>query len=221
VSWSSRVVSNFNSLLGVATVIRDDLSNRLVHLTKGATELEAANNFESIVQTKTLRGGTGLIHSGNRCVCFSEAPISKLATILSTPSGHAMPYAPFGVMLEKSMLFAAGGRPVIYQPNSEYDFLHHSQRYRHKEYDPIEAVDYSWEREWRILADEFPIDPAKVTLVVPNRVWADHFYESHAGSLRGVALVVKDLAPFMIGKSPWHFIVLEDIGISIAFACVP
>lgn len=202
-------------------MIRDDLSNRLVHLTKGATEAEAANNFLSIVQTKTLRGGTGLIHSGNRCICFSEAPISKLATILATPSGHAMPYAPFGVMLEKSMLFAAGGRPVIYQPNSEYDFLHDSQRYRHKEYDPIEAVDYSWEREWRILADEFPIDPAKVTLVVPNRVWADYFFEKHAGSLRGVALGFEHLARFVIQKSPWHFIVLEDIGINIPFARVP
>src|SRR2546427_12661114 len=123
-------------------MIRDDLSDRLVHLTKGATEKEAGERFLSIVRDKTLLGGTGLIRGGYRCVCFSEAPISKLGAILAQPSIHGMPYAPFGVMLSKTTLFCAGGRPVIYQPEAEFEMLHESQRYRHKDFEPGSGTDF-------------------------------------------------------------------------------
>jgi len=93
-------------------MIRDDLSNRLVHLTKGKSEEQAAQNFLSIVKSKTLRGGRGLIKSDFPCVCFTEAPIGKLASILAAPSVHDVPYAPFGVMIDKLTLFQAGGRPA-------------------------------------------------------------------------------------------------------------
>ena len=56
--------------------------------------------------------------------CFSEAPLSKLAQILANPSAHGMRYKPFGVMVSKSWLFERAGRPVIYQPESEFDLLH-------------------------------------------------------------------------------------------------
>lgn len=49
-------------------MIRDDLSDRLVHLTKGATEQETAERFLNIVREKALLGGTGLIRGGYKCV---------------------------------------------------------------------------------------------------------------------------------------------------------
>jgi hypothetical protein len=65
--------------------MRDDVSDKLVHLITGAGEgaskhrEEAAANLFSILKRRTLPGGTGFIKGKHKCVCFSEAPISKLA----------------------------------------------------------------------------------------------------------------------------------------------
>src|SRR5438445_703190 len=131
-------------------MIRGDLSNCLVHLTKGATSDEAANNFRSIIQSGRLRGGNGHIRGGYNCVCFSEAPISVLAQILARNSVDGMRYAPLGVMVKKTWLFLAGGRPVIYQPEAEFELLDEQQRYRHVRYEPDRDIDHTWEREWRV-----------------------------------------------------------------------
>lgn len=202
-------------------MIRDDLSDRLVHLTKGKTEKEAAERFMSIVRDKALLGGTRLIRGDYQCVCFTESPISKLGAILAEPSIHGVPYAPFGVMLTKTTLFAAGGRPVIYQPESEFEMLHQSQRYRHKDYDPMKLPDYSWEREWRVPADRFTLDPDAVTLVVPNRIWSDFFFKEHAGGQASSIMFFGEDAMFGIRKFPWHFLVLEDLGMPVKFSHVP
>jgi hypothetical protein len=202
-------------------MIRDDLSDRLVHLTKGATEKEAAERFLSIVRDKALVGGTGIIRGDHRCVCFSEAPISKLGTILAQPSIHNVPYAPFGVMLTKTTPFCAGGRPVIYQPESEFEMLHESQRYRHKDYEPGKQPDFSWEREWRVRVDQLALDPASVTLVVPNRSWSDYFFRRHAGGLAGSVMFFGKDAMMGMHKCPWHFLVLEDLGIPVTFDYPP
>lgn len=202
-------------------MIRDDLSDRLVHLTKGNTEKEASERFLSILRDKALLGGTGVIRDGYRCVCFSEAPIAKLGAILAQPSIHGMLYAPFGVMLAKTTLFAAGGRPVIYQPESEFELLHESQRYRHKDYEPGKGPDFTWEREWRVLAERFPLDPAAVTLFVPNRRWSDSFFAKHAGHLAGSTMFFGEDAAYTIRKYPWHFLVLEDLGVPVKFDHVP
>src|SRR5436190_24168723 len=109
-------------------MIRDDLSDKLVHLTRGATDQAAADAFLSIVKERKVRGGSGCIKGGFRCVCFSEAPVSKLSHILANPSAHGMRYRPFGVMVDKTWLFSRGGRPVIYQPDADYELLHENQR---------------------------------------------------------------------------------------------
>ena len=201
-------------------MIRDDLSEQVVHLTKGEPQ-QAASNFLSIVESRSLRGGTGHIRGAYRCVCFTEAPISKLGYVFAQPSIHGMPYAPLGVMVAKETLFAVGGRPVIYQPDSEFKLLDESIRFRHKEYDPEKGVDYSWEREWRIHTDEFHLEPNKVTLVVPNRAWSDLIFERHARDQRVMAYTLEDIGAFGIEKCPWHFLVLENLGISIDFEYIP
>ena len=114
-----------------------------------------------------------------------------------------------------------GGRPVIYQPEPDYDLLHPSQRFRHKEYDPLRSIDYSWEREWRLQTAEMVLDPATVTLVVPNRAWSDFMLEQHAGYLRGLAMFVGSDMELYIHRAPWHFICLQDLGIEVAFNVLP
>jgi hypothetical protein len=192
-------------------ILRDDLSARLVHLTRGDIE-QAARAFLSIVKEERLRGGDTHIRGGYRCVCFSEAPIGKLAHLLADPAVERMRYKPFGVMVDKTWLFERGGRPVIYQPEAEFNLLHESQRYRHVRYEPPN-IDFTWEREWRMWADELSLDPQDVTLVVPTRAWARYFLRQHEAGRGRFSFLTGGLgggAPF-----PWHFVVLEDVGVDI------
>lgn len=198
-----------------SAVLRDDLSNKLIHLTRGNTFEDAANTFTKIVTEKRLLGGTGGIKGGFTCVCFSEAPLSKLTTILANPMAHGMRYKPFGVMLDKTWLFKLGGRPVIYQSESEFDLLRPEQRWKHVQYEPQNEIDFTWEREWRIQVDELAIDPKEATIVVPNRDWEKRFHDEHIGRLSRRALVTGFIGPKEVSEFPWHFVVLEDLGVEI------
>jgi hypothetical protein len=82
-------------------MIRDDLSNRLIHLTKGDSD-KAGNTFLKIIKTKKLIGSAENIRGGHKVICFSEAPISKLGIILATPNAGSMRYRPFGLMFDKN-----------------------------------------------------------------------------------------------------------------------
>jgi len=144
-------------------------------------------------------------------VCFSEAPVSKLAHILADKTPEFR-YRPFGVMLGKKWLFDQGGRPVIYQPDCDFELLHESQRFRHVRYEPGE-VDYTWEREWRIQTDELPLDLAATTFVVPTRDWETWVVDHHLAKLQRRGMIMQGFGPRV--PIPWHFIVLSDLGIDV------
>jgi hypothetical protein len=212
-------------------VIRGDLSDRLIHLTRGRTvadsqvtkvirDREAMANFSSILRGGRLVGGDGNIVGGHKCICFSEAPIASLAHMLASGPNK---YAPLGVMVDKVWLFAQGGRPVIYEPLAEYNSLPESHRYRHVNYDPVneggDDHDVSWEREWRVRTDSLLLDPTAVTFVVPFRSMVESVKEEHAMNWRpeGYALddVIMHVEPPQL--FPYHFLVLADLGFEIEF----
>jgi len=210
-------------------LIRHDLSDRLIHLTRGHTpagnrvekvirDREAMANFCSIMRSAQLHGGTGNIVGGHRCVCFSEAPIASLAHMLAPGTNK---YAPLGVMVDKTWLFAQGGRPVIYQPVAEYEELPETHKYRHVNYDPINATgdeqDVSWEREWRVETDSIALDPALVTLVVPYRSILETFKGQHDNRQRYSVWATGEVAASSVESFPWHFLVLQDLGLEIDF----
>src|SRR6266404_5831262 len=161
---------------GAAAVIRGDLSSRLIHLTRGDSNRHAIANFLSIVRGGRIYGGTGHVRGGYRCVCFSEAPIAVIAQMVANRDSR---YAPLGVMVDKTWLFAQGGRPVIYQPESEFETLPESIRYRHVRYDPVASIDVTWEREWRIRTDSLQLDPRATTFVVPGRAIMESLVAEH------------------------------------------
>jgi hypothetical protein len=184
--------------------MRDDLSNNLVHLTKGTSNdptkhrEEALQTLEKILREKQLRGGIGFIKGSHRCVCFSEAPISKISYLIGLEDKGVFKYQPYGVMVKKDWAFKYGGRPVIYGPDSDYEKLPQEMQYRHVRFwlgDKYD-IDHTWEREWRIKADAIALSPEEVTVVVPDRnaknAFADYF-----------------------NTTPWHYIVLSDLGVSI------
>jgi hypothetical protein len=85
------------------------------------------------------------------------------------------------VVFDKKWVFDNGGRPVIYQPNSEFNDLPETHRWRHVRYEPTaeEPIDFSWEREWRIHTDELIFDPSVAALVVPDQDWANILIGEH------------------------------------------
>ncbi len=207
-------------------MIRDDLSNKVIHFTRGSGKkhskefIKMANeNFYKIITSGMLLGSVKNIRAGCKCICFTESPISKFPYIFDVPD---FCYAPLGVMVDKSWLFEKGGRPVIYQPDMEYDCLSKSKKYRHKVYDPTKGIDFSWEREWRIATDKLHLDDTKTTYIVPNRKWEDDFKNRHTsrikGSLRGKMIYGtggKEEIIKSVYSLRWHFIVLEDLGINV------
>lgn len=118
-----------------------------------------------------------MIRGGYSCVCFSEAPLASLEHGLVNPSVYSR-YSPFGIMFEKSWLFAYGGRPVIYESDAEFDALPEVLRWRHVRYEP-EVIDFTWEREWRIHCSELHFTPNEACLVVPSREWSDRLIAQH------------------------------------------
>ncbi|RYU61946.1 hypothetical protein EWI61_03940 [Methylolobus aquaticus] len=198
-------------------MLRDDLSDRLIHLTRGKSATAAEDNFISILCDRSLRGSGRDIRGGFKCVCFSEAPLAKISLMLALPSQLGCRYHPFGVMVGKTWLFERGGRPVIYQSESEYSILADEIKYRHVRYEPHRGIDYSWEREWRVQTDVLDLEPDATTLIVPTREWAKqirdrwNFEDSRAKTLFGIREMLP-LEPF-----PWHFIALEDLGFPIRY----
>jgi hypothetical protein len=160
---------------------RIDISQDLIHFTKDETKEAAFKRLQKIIRERKLFGGTNLIKGKYRCVCFSEAPLTSLAAGLINEDYYST-YSPFGVMVSKQWLFEQGGRPVIYQPNSEFRLLPESHRWRHVTFDIRPAFsfsDFTWEREWRIRCDELPFDHKSARIVVPDARWAARLIREH------------------------------------------
>lgn len=146
---------------------RRDLSAKVIHFTKGE---QAFDTLRSIIDEARLIGNNGMIRGGYRCVCFTEAPLPRGAR-----------YSQFGLMFDKSWIFARGGRPVIYQSESEFVDLPEHVRWRHVRYElgGDVPVDFTWEREWRIRCDELRFSPLEATIVVPSSNWLRTLVNMH------------------------------------------
>ena len=82
-------------------------------------------------------------------------------------------------MVPKTWVFERGGRPVIYQTEEEYHALPDSLRWRHVRYDPLNGIDFTWEREWRIQIDELLLDTSLTEVIVPNSDWERRLQQDH------------------------------------------
>lgn len=197
---------------------REDLSTYLVHFIRGDSYEEAFRTLTSIVSGSQLLGGTGFIRGNYRCVCFSEAPIKALGQMLMKPSVHGVRYKPFGVILTKKWLFERGGRPVIYEADLEYASLPEEVRWRHVRYEPhVEpAIDFSWEREWRIRVNSLSIKPDDGWLVVPSVGWSYRLASEYEDKQTERAKIYSELTAVpeqaWIEHFPWRSVVLEQPG---------
>lgn len=191
---------------------RDDLSNKLIHLTSDKEAKSGEQIFYDILNSGTLIGSSNTIRGGFKCICFSEAPISKIGLFLSRENSIRTKYSPFGVMFDKKYMFNLGARPVIYQPDKEFVQLNPDIQYRHVIFDPNNGIDWTWEREWRYKADKLQLYPNVVTLIVPKRDIVEQIKKDHNSSNQFYS-TLDDVGRLGITTLPWHFLVLEDLGI--------
>ncbi len=159
---------------------RADISENLVHFTRGDDVDGAFQRLRAILRDGHLLAGTRFIRGGHACICFSEAPLQALEAGLVNPDFYTR-YSPFGIMVSKRWLYARGGRPVIYQAEGEYDILPAAQSWRHVTYEPLRdpPIDFTWEREWRIRVDTLAFGPEAAAVVVQDQHWVDRLVQEH------------------------------------------
>lgn len=199
----------------MTTIVRNDLSNKLIHLTRDFEGINGRDRIVSILVDQNLKGSNNDIRGGYKCVCFSEAPISSIGLILA--NGHEdIRYSPYGLIFPKEYLFEVGARPVIYQPNSDYDLLPDDLKYRHVRFELFsdkKKNDFTWEREWRIKTENLPIQSNAVTIIVPTRDEMKRVHYEHAAKYQ--EKLKKTFAGASIsGELNWHYLILEDLGVT-------
>jgi hypothetical protein len=146
---------------------RRDLGQWLFHWTKRDGESEAYDVLAQILSERKIRASSRHIRGGAECVCFTETPVQEVSAYFApTLSAEPPRYEPYGIAVRKDWLFERGGRPVIYQSNSEFEALPKHLQWRHCRYEPG-SVDFTWEREWRIQSD-VALDPAHTIVVAPT-----------------------------------------------------
>lgn len=157
--------------------VRRDLGHLLFHFTRSVSPeptdgkptvpMSAFNVLQKILRERQLIGSGRWVKGGHRCVCFTEAPISELASVFAiseVPGENNPRYKPYGIAVRKEWLFTRGGRPVIYQTDLERTSLPQTLQWRHVRYEPPH-IDFTWEREWRLCTDSLMLEP-EATLVV-------------------------------------------------------
>jgi hypothetical protein len=149
-------------------------------------------------------------------VCASQKLRSRHSLTLLISRVPFTRYSQFGLMFEKSRVYGCGGRPVIYQPESDFSLLPEELRWRHVRFEETgeQAIDFTWEREWRIHCDGLSFSQAEAVIVVPNDEWAAALRRSnHAEQDMDVelyALVIeRDIAELWRGPFRWHIVTLQ------------
>lgn len=190
--------------------MREDMSDILIHFTKGENEEDAYQNLLSIIGQCEVHGSRKKIRDGSLCVCFSEAPMSSLRSGLLNPSFYT-PYSPFGIYTTKEHIFALGGRPVIYQPESDYSLLSEENSWRHMRYEPP-SIDFTWEREWRIKTEGYRFDPSTTQIIIPNHIWASRLINEHEEQQRWQTIQYSQIMDELLAiqyEEPFPWVIAE------------
>ena len=157
--------------MAIEPVRRSDFTQSVVHLTRDRHEyheetpaemlglqpkrlkqvVPAYEVLKEIIRTGVLKasGNEGFVKGKQKAVCFSEIPLSAIREYAIPPEEKTGRYRFHGIALSKRTVFGIGGRPVIYIPDSEADWIPDDQKWRQVRFE-YGSVDFTHEREWRI-----------------------------------------------------------------------
>jgi hypothetical protein len=194
---------------------RFDISDKLIHFTRGESPNDAFGRLRAIIRERRLIAGNSMIRGGYGCVCFTEAPLAAFTDVFVSRIPFTR-YAPFGLMFEKTWVYGRGGRPVIYQPSTDFSLLPEALRWRHVRFELTgeQVIDFTWEREWRINCDELLFSPSEAVIVVPNDEWAVALLRSHDAEqdmdVELYSMVIeRELAELWREPFRWHVVTLQ------------
>jgi hypothetical protein len=134
---------------------RSDITNSLVHLTKGNDEESGLDILCKILSSEKIigSGNGGFVKGPHPAACFTETPLSALKHFASEEGKpEDARYSYYGVAVSKHAAFSQGARPVIYLPDMEARWIPEEEKWRHVRYE-YGSVDWTHEREWRVLGD--------------------------------------------------------------------
>jgi hypothetical protein len=153
----------------------------LAHFTRASGKTSALDNLFWILEDSMVRGSARMLLGGQRGVCLFDAPLHELGHLL-TPQNRRR-YEPFGVAIDKRYAFSMGARPVIYMPNAEAaSILDEDEMWRVASIDMTRnpPIDWTFEREWRVLGD-LPLRPQLSVALVASWRDVDEIYERFNG----------------------------------------
>ncbi len=143
----------------------------LTHFTRASARASALDNLLTILAEGRIRGATRMVRGGRKAVCLFDAEPAELAALLSRRNRRR--YQPFGIAIDKRYAFGKGARPVIYMPFREAEAILKPEeiwRVVSIELDRTPPVDWTFEREWRLLGDLPLVPELSVALV---ETWRD------------------------------------------------
>lgn len=195
--------------------MRKDISRFLVHFTKDSELGSAFDVLRHILRDKTVLGSSRFVRGGRTCVCFSEAPLGALEHGLINSTGFTR-YSSYGLQFEKEWIFSLGGRPAIYEPEHEFAQLPETHQWRHVRLElGSSAVDFTWEREWRLPCTELRFSEHEVTVVLPDDKARDRFIHDIEDDAFHDAwpwtLVLGDDAWALDRANPWKTVTLKRV----------
>jgi hypothetical protein len=154
----------------------------LTHFTRTSHPAVALDNLAAILSAGTIRASAKMIRTKRPVICFFDAPFEHLARVLVNNDARRR-YEPFGIAVKKRYAFRMGARPVIYLPSDEAAaILPETELWRvvTLDYNRRPAVDWSFEREWRMAGDLHFAARDAVVLVEDWRD-ADEIYDRFDG----------------------------------------
>ncbi len=126
----------------------------LTHFTRASHPAAALDNLAAILSAGMIRASTRMIRTRRPVICFFDAPFEHLARVFDRRARRR--YEPFGIAVSKRYAFRMGARPVIYLPWKEAAaILPETELWRVVSLDLNRrpAVDWTFEREWRMAGD--------------------------------------------------------------------
>jgi hypothetical protein len=135
---------------------RPDISEGLLHLTKAKGTKPAFDVLQQILTSGKINGSgrAGFVKGQHKAVCFSEAPMSAIPHLIAKCKERSSnkpkeSYSTYGLAISKTSIYELGGRPVIYLPDTEAEWIPANEKWRQVRFEPPK-VDWSHEREWRL-----------------------------------------------------------------------
>lgn len=154
---------------------RNDMSSRLIHLTRGKNDDEAFENLWKILIDKKIKGSGsgGYVIGDTKAVCLQELPLTAIVENLlyEDSLNDKIRYSPFGIRLSKPFVYKKGGRPVIYENSTLMkNYLPESEYWRIVNLnltDKESCMDWTHEREWRV-PDKLRFSYGCIEVIVKN-----------------------------------------------------